>query len=298
MSDARPMLMVWLLFGALIVCPSSAAMGEENVFTRLHKLGFSLQRALSGPDGGEGATFNYSDSKGTGGSYNAELALSWTLPQPPWEAGAFQLSPSSSAEARVTTDEMDQTNDAIRFRLSLDADTGRDVPPGQRGSFDSTFTQVSVKFESDERFLVQKLMFETVFTPTARSLAMGRARPREGPIQFIWRPFLGLDVGHTIKAKDPVSDEDPVFRLVPRIRGRLLFNSIAHALRLSEVALFADSELYLRPLEDKAMRSFTVAGIEFLLTDYISLQTAVKVGYDAPTFKYGETLNLGFGLKF
>ena len=277
---------------------TAAAQSQEpskNLFKRLQDAGFKLQRALSGKDAGEAAAFSFLSTLGDKTVFTADFALSW-CPPTRFEAGPFDLSFLTSVEGRLTSAESESEN-AWRFRGSLIGDTSHNGP------IDSTYTSVSLKYESDQDFDTEKLMAEMVFTPTIRKLALGKAWPpaKEGrpPFQFLWRPFFGLDVGHTFEKGQSAETEETILRLKVRGRARLLLNLVTQALRLHETSIFIDNTFYYLPVEGRNnAHNFLVSGITFLITENISIGLTYKVGEEAPNFEQIETFGGTIGIRF
>ena len=289
----------------LLSCSSATAQAQQassNLFSSLTGAGFTLQRALSGPDKGEAAAFSFLSTLRDGTVFMADFALSWHPPRQLFEVGPFDFSFQTSLEGKLTSDESEAEN-AWRLRASLIGDTS------QVGPIDSTYTSVSLKYESDQKSDTKKFTAETLFTPTIRKLAAGKAWPpapldpsgrvkEYPPFQFLWRPFLGLDVGHTLDKGKSTETEDVVLRLLVRGRAQLLLNLIAQALGLHEVSIFVDNTLFHEPLEKKDIHNFLVAGLQFLVSENISIGFTYKVGEDAPNFKQIETFGGTIGVRF
>jgi hypothetical protein len=217
--------------------------------------------------------------------------------------GPFDLSFRTSVEGKLTSDES-EAEDAWRFRASLIGDTS------QIGPIDSTYTSVSLKYESDQDFDTQKFIAEMVFTPTIRKLALGKAWPpaeldpsgrvkRYPPFQFLWRPFLGLDVGHTLDKGQSAETEETILRFLVRGRAQLLLNLVAQALGLQETSIFLDNTFYHLPLEGRDdTHNFLVAGIEFLVTENVGIGLTYKAGEEAPNFEQIKTFGGTIGIRF
>jgi hypothetical protein len=290
----------------LLSCGSAAAQSQEsskNLFERLHDAGFTLKRALSGPDKGEAAAFSFLSTLGDNTVFTADFALSWCPPKRSFDVGPFDLSFRTSVEGKLTSDES-EAEDAWRFRASLIGDTS------QIGPIDSTYTSVSLKYEGDQDFDTQKLMAEIVFTPTKRKLALGKAWPpvqldSSGrvkwypPFQFLWRPFLGFDMGHTFDRGQSSETEETILRLQVRGRAQLLLNLVTQALGLQETSIFLDNTFYYLPLEGRNdTHNFLVAGIEFLVTENVSVGLTYKIGEEAPNFEQIKTFGGTIGIRF
>jgi hypothetical protein len=302
-----PQYILYALCILLFCCGFAAAQSEEpskNFFKRLDEAGFTLQRALSGPDKGEAAAFSFLSTLGDKTVFAADFALSWHPPREPLKVGPFDLTFLTSVEGKFTSAESESEN-AWRFRASLIGDTS------QIGPIDSTYNAFSFKYESDQDFDTQKFMAETVFTPTVRKLALGKAWPsaptdpssgqvkQYPPFQFLWRPFLGLDVGHTLDKGLSAETEETILRIQVRGRAQLLLNLITQLLGLYETSIFVDNTFYYLPLEGrKGTHNFLVAGIEFLVTEKVSIGLTYKIGEEAPIFKEITTFGGTIGIRF
>lgn len=276
---------------------------SQNLFEALSHSGFTLKRALSGPDKGEAAAFSFLRTAGKDTVFTADFALSWSPRGSRFEFDPFDLSLQTSVEGKLTSDES-EAEDAWRLRASIIGDTS------QLGIFDSTYTSLSAKFESDQDLDTQKLTGELLFTPTLRRIALGKGWPpalldpsgrvkRYPPLQFLWRPFIGLDVGHTVDKGESAETEDTVLRLIGRGRAQILLNFFAQAMGLREASIFVDNTFYFLPLEDKDdTHNFLVAGLQFQVTKDVTIGLTYKVGEEAPNFEKIETFGATIGIRF
>ena len=295
-----------LLCFFFLICNAAVAQSAEqskNFFQHLSGYGFSLQRALSGPVSEEAAAFSFLNSLENNTVYSADFALSWHPPNPSFAIGPFDLSFSTSLEGALTSDES-EAEDALRLRASIIGDMSR------TGPIDSTYASVSLKYESDQDFDTQKVMTEMVLTPTVRKLALGKAWPqgelnssgrveRYPPLQFLWRPFIGLDLGYNLDSGQSAEVEETILRLLIRGRVQLLLNFVAQALNLQETAIFLDNTFYYLPLESSDdIHNLLVAGIEFLINENVSVELIYKNGEASPNFEHIETLGGNIGIRF
>lgn len=158
-----------------------------------------------------------------------------------------------------------------------------------------------MKLESNRDFDVKKLSGEFQFTPNSRKLAIETARPElpKKPVQFQWRPFFTLDVGHTYRRGTSEEREATILRLVPRVRARLDLQFLRRALNLNSVAIFADDTFYHLPLEkQRKNNNFFTSGIEFNFTPNLGFGLTYKSGRSAPQFEKINTLQGIIGIRF
>jgi hypothetical protein len=270
--------------------------------------GFVLQRAAGKPGEGDPAEFAFlRDFQSGVTTYTADFFLGYSpnrvrdsetnkLTQPSYHPFglASDLTIDASVEAKLTSDQTAAASDAWRFRLGGTLDTS-----SLGGFFDSTYTTVALKSESNQHFDASRLSAEIWFTPTKSSLAIGRYQPQPAPdypILFRWRPYLGVDLGGTVssaKALQQMSDQ----RLMFRATGTVLFPFLAKSLRLHEISLFADNYVYYL-VENETGHDYVTAGLNLMFNDNVGFKLTVKVGADAPQFKYEETLGGALSLKF
>src|SRR5882724_12675211 len=87
-----------------------------NFFDQLHKQGFRLQKALTGPDKGELAEFSFLDTIGQKKVYSSTFAFSWSPNKQPGP-GHTVILPQVSVEGSLASDDS-KSEDAWRFQLS------------------------------------------------------------------------------------------------------------------------------------------------------------------------------------
>ena len=281
---------------------------EITLFDRMKDAGFVLQRAAGNPGDADPAQFSFlRDFRSDITTYTADFFLSFSpnrirdsetnrFVQPSYHPFglATDLKVEASVEAKLTSDVSAVTNDALRFRLSGTFDTS-----SVGGLFDSTYTTFSFKSESDQKFDFTRLSAEIWFTPTKTDFALGRYQPQPAsdyPIQFRWRPYLGVDLGGTVSSPRPVQEMSDQ-RLIFRTTGSILFPSLAKSLRFYEISLFADNYVYYL-IEDGSGHDYVTAGASFLFNENIGFKLTLKLGQDAPQFKYEETLGGALSVKF
>jgi hypothetical protein len=276
---------------------------ERKLFDKLAHKGFRLQRAITGPDAGQGATASFLTTDGEGTVFATNFALLWNPGDELVSTDTMTAAFSASVEGALSSDDSKAEN-ALRFRTAIDWDFV------DLAGLDGGWTSTALKFETDQKFNTQKWMFEGLFSPTKFSWAIGRALPHADfddggraislpPVQFLWRPFVGIDAGYTGVVGSSAEDSDTVLRMVGRLRTTLLFNSLADFLDIPEVSLYADDTLRYLPLnEDNEAKNFLTVGLDFKLSQYFSFGLLYKNGQDAPTFERIRTFGGNIGLQF
>jgi hypothetical protein len=140
-----------------------------------------------------------------------------------------------------------------------------------------------------------------MLTPSSRLLAIGDTRPNDpaAPLEFRWRPYFYLDVGHTIKKGMSSETDDTVLRFVPRARAELFLNCISQKLHFHQTLLYADDKFYRLPLENGAQtHNFFVSGLEFDINKNFGFAMTYKVGKEAPKFERVHTFGGAFTIRF
>lgn len=271
----------------------------RNIFKALSDKGFSLRKALTGPDAGELAEVGFLSTIGEKTVFSSKFALSW---KDLVNAGKTNVEWGWSVEGALASDES-EAEDAWRFRLS--GIFVRDLmgPPGQSTNpiFQSLYYTGSLKFEGDKDFDVRKLSGEFLITPNSRRLAMGTAYPfsPSKPLQFQWRPFFSLDAGHTFRRGVSEERENTILRLVPRVRARVDLHFLRQMLNMNEVFIYADNTFYYLPLENQRKRNnFLTSGIEFNFTPNLGFGLTYENGRSAPKFEKINTLQGIVGIRF
>lgn len=260
---------------------------DASSFKRWGDSGFSLQRALTGPDEGEPAALSLLRTAGADTVYSASFALIWEDPAGGSEATRFGW----SIEGSVTSDESKSEN-ALRARASVSSFID--------GIADNLFTTISLKYETDQDFNTQKVSAELVLTPNWAHGFIGKASgDYDDPWQFRWRPFGGIDAGHTFDDGDSMETDDTVLRLVGRVRAEIYLNFLRDPLRVQDAVLFVDNTYRFLPLEDgDDSFNYFVAGLSFRFNEYVGLEITYKNGEDAPLFDDIETFGVSIGVRF
>ncbi len=264
-----------------------------QTFDAFERRGLTLQRAVSGDDATEGAQFGFLKTFHQKTVYTADFALIYNnrLSSTQRTNVAFQ----ASVQGDLTSDDS-QSEDALQFRAGAIID--RNLKPR---TINHLYTSLAVKYETDQKFKIGKLISENMVTPTLRSTGIGIpfGRPSD-PIQFRWRPYFYFDVGRSFKRGDSAELKDTVLRFTPRVRTVLSLNFLRRALNLNDTYLFADDWLYFLPLEKtKTRRNMFTSGFVFQMTNNFGFGLTYKSGEAAPKFKpvhtFGGVLTIRFG---
>lgn len=264
----------------------------RSIFKRLSDKGFTLQRAVEGPDASKGAEFSFLRTLGKNTVYTADFAL--IHDHRFHQTARMSVGLQTSIEGKLTSDES-ESEDAWRFRAGAVID--RNLKPG---SLNLIYLSLGGKFEGDQDFDVKKISFEALFTPTLPDLFIGVSKPLDtaSPFQFRWRPFISIDAGRTIRRGSSNEVEENIFRLVPRATAKLKLNFLNEALKLNEVYLWMDETFYYLPLEAKKRRNFFTSGLEFEVTDNLGFGVTYKNGESAPKFNRVNTLGATISIRF
>jgi hypothetical protein len=260
-------------------------------FSRVTQLGLRLQRALTGPDEGEAATFGFLSPIEKRTIFMADFALIWQGKKL-MEIGRAVLAPQLSLDGSIATDRS-EAEDAVRFGSAFILD----IPIGPTTLRPvGIYASLGFKYETDRDLDTQKGLFSSVVTPTVFGV-IGTPLGTPGSVQFRWRPFLGIDVGHTFKNGDSEEESGTVLRLMPRVRAEVFLDFVAYALNLPQVTLYTDNTFFYLPLQDKT-HNFLVAGLEFDVTENLSVVFTYKKGENSPKFEHTHTIGGSIGIKF
>jgi hypothetical protein len=251
-----------------------------NLFGFLEQKGFKLQRVASGKEATEGAQFGFVNTINKQTVYTADFAVIWSK-----ELGSAAL--QSTVEGKLKSSESD-AEDAWRFKEAAIIDTAWGM-----------YSSLGIKYETDQDFETRKLLFEGLVSPTAWPEGHLGVDTSASPIDFVWRPYMGLDLGHTNQIGSSTETESTVIRLYPRLRLEVRFQSIAAALRISQVLLNADYAFYYLPLEDTDQKHyFVVGGFGLQITGNFGFTVSFKKGNPPPKFQEVETLEGAFTVRF
>ena len=266
---------------------------SRSIFKYLSDRGFALQKTVDGPDASKGAEFSFLRTIGKKTVYTEDFAVIYNhhLGQPTTQTSiGFQ----TSVEGKLTSDES-ESEDAWRFRVGAVID--HQLKPS---TLNFIYLSLNGKFESSQDFTVKKMSFEAMFTPTLPDLLIGVSKPQNtaSPVQFRWRPYLSVTAGRTLKVGTSQETKDTVFRLSPRVTGKLKLNFLNEILKLNEVYLWFDDTFYYLPLELKTRRNIFTSGFELQITDNLGFGLTYKNGESAPTFKRVNTLGGTVSVRF
>lgn len=261
-----------------------------SLFEALEDKNLKLQRTVDGPNAGKGAQFAFLTTIKGQTVFTADFALIHNRRFGGLNGYFWQ----SSLEGKLTSKES-QSEDAWRLRTGMVIDQSF-----RRGGFNGLYILLGGKYEGDQKFVTKKLSFEAMVTPTIRQLAFGYAYPQNtaAPIQFMWRPYLSFDFGHTFKRGNSGETKDTVLRIVPRLTADFSLNFITRALKLSDTILYFDNTFYSLPLEPRKTRNLFVSGLEFDVTDNFGFGLTYKNGESAPKFERVNTLGGVLTVKF
>lgn len=297
--------------------------GSYGVFDRLADKGLTLQRTftfvpedlinkkslLDEDEAKEPATVSFYSTAGEGHRFNSEFALLYRAVR---RNEKDELVPTSrwilSAEGLVNQPEDGDASNFLRFRATHSASWGWGV------------LLSSVRFEGDERFDTQKVIGQFAFAPVIRSSNPnnvlrtgiftppnrtygGRVLPetRQPAIQVRWQPYVGVEVGKTLRAGDSAAQEDLDLRWMARGVFEAKLNFLGDALGLRKnggVLFFADNTFRHLPNESVQNHNFLVLGLDFFLSRNVSLGARYRKGEEAPDFKPTETLGAELGVQF
>ncbi len=276
-----------------------------DLFDRLSELGFSLQRASTGKNMTNPASFSLLATLDDDTVFASDFFLAWKpVMDGPWELVGFELEPLVSVEGKVASNESEAEN-AWKFRAGMN--WGRNFNE-DRNRVDIT---TQAKFESDRDFDTQKIVFEVEMAPTLPFLAIGEARPM--PIldkqtgkavdhhwaQVIWQPYVGGDFGYTVDDDATEETKDTVVRLTTRVRFEVLLNAVAEFANLTKTILYVEDQFYYLPIESgDNIYNLVVSGVDLGLTKNLSIGVQYKRGRAAPTFGKVETIGGVIGVKF
>jgi hypothetical protein len=269
---------------------------DRGVLDRIVDKGFSLQRAVTGDDATEGASFSFLRTYKEKTVLASDFALIWDKQGEPPTFGNTVLIPEISLEGHLTSDES-ESEDAWRLRGAFQFLTTFETArlSGMRNFF-------GAKVEADQKLNTKKLMFEYLFTPTVVKIGIGQylgKKRKTDPISFRWRPYFGLDAGHTFRRGDSELPEETIFRLVPRLRMEFRLNFIDWVLKSHRTLLYADNTFYYLPLEDGVRTpNFFVTGLEIGFNKNVGLGFKYKNGKSAPKFEMVHTFGGEFTFRF
>jgi len=272
------------------------------VFDEASKAGFKLQRAftlIESLSKGDPATFGFAAQHGARPSFNAEFALQWLGKDP--ESGQI-FRPEASVEARLHSSGEAKGKDAIKARLSAEADISH------RAGF-SSYVLTSLKYEIDRKANTEKVLAEFTYSPNIACVIgqllpcdkddyTGRTAPGV-PYTYIWRPYVGFDAGRSGKVGESLEDEKTVIRGVVRLTGRVNLRQLAELLTLPNVSVFVDDyNRYLFKTSNQRNNNYFQTGMDFFINEAFSVALRGNIGRDAPNFKFDRNFGINLGVRF
>jgi hypothetical protein len=303
--------------------------GETRLLDRAHAAGFTLAKSFESyksaqspydADGNptfEPATISLTRTPDTESVYKTAFFFGWQPVEPPTWEDPFggEWTPLFSVEGDLASDDNTAT-DALRLRATGHATYAPST--FQKGNIRGARFDASLKYEASREFDTEKLILEIQGRPTYTALGIGQRRNfgnknqlgYDGhldknliaPVQYMWEPWAGLDVGRTLDQPSVTSanseQEDTVLRVTLAMDARLYLNFLNQPLGLEETYFSMTDKFYYLPLEDKEVRNFLSAGVHFLLNKNASIDVTYDIGRDAPKFEKVEVLAISLGLRF
>jgi hypothetical protein len=283
-------------------------------FAPLTKRHFTLQRTVNSKDLTEGAQFSFlKDFRGKT-VFSTDFAFFWDSPTHKFADKKGFLWFRPAVEGRLTSDDS-TAEDAWRFSgsavvdynfIKLDTDehnrfasgTNLDAP---RRFIDSLYFELGANVESDQGFDTKKLASRVFFSPSSRKLAIGSATGDiDSRIQFVWRPSVEFNYGHTFAAGNSRETGKTIVRLVPKFRMTFFTRSLSRILKIANSDFFIDNTFYYLPKDKfKTRHNFFTSGFEVFVIKNFGLGLTYKNGESAPKFRpvnsFGGTLTVRFG---
>lgn len=296
-----------LAFVALILTAiplvGAASEGEprsETVLGFLSKY-VSLQQSYQRPGRTQPAQFGYSKSEDSDGEVLADFYLAARLVKETFPFAGGHGSPFVSVEGHLSSAD-GEADDAWTFRLGLENQWVTGCGLGLFGSLNSSL-------EADRDFDTEYLFGEFVFTPTIRTVGMGKAIPRSRaepggsgrythpPVQMVWRPFFEFAAGRRIKGEIPSRDEKTLIRLRPRVTATVLLNFLTQYLGFYEASLYWKGRADILPNEEEAERTYFDTGAVFKLNANLSVTFDYSRGERAPWYVEENDFSVMFGVE-
>lgn len=283
-------------------------------FAPLTKRNFSLQRTVDSSDPTEGAQFSFLKTFGGKTVFSTDFAFFWDSPSYRFANNRGFLWFRPAVEGKLTSDDS-TAEDAWRFSgsavldynlIDLDTDSHNRMTTNAslsapRKLIDSLYFEFGGNVESDQGFDTKKLSSRVYFSPSSRKLAIGWATGDiESPIQFVWRPSVEFNFGHTFEAGNSAETGSTIVRLVPKIRMTFYTRALSRALKIANSDFFFDNTFYYLPKDRfKKRHNFFTSGFEVFVIKNFGFGLTYKHGESAPKFKpihsFGGTLTVRFG---
>ena len=283
-------------------------------FAPLTKRNFSLQRTVDSTDPTEGAQFSFLKTFGGKTVFSTDFAFFWDSRSYRFANNRGFLWFRPAVEGKLTSDDS-TAEDAWRFSgsavldynlIDLDTDSHNRMTTNAsvsapRKLIDSLYFEFGGNVESDQGFDTKKLSSRTYFSPSSRKLAIGWATGDvESPIQFVWRPSVEFNFGHTFEPGSSAETGSTIVRLVPKVRMTFYTRALSRALKIANSDFFFDNTFYYLPKDTlKKRHNFFTSGFEVFVIKNFGFGLTYKHGESAPKFKpihsFGGTLTVRFG---
>jgi len=295
---------------------------RATTFTNLKNKGYKLQRSitLDKDNATEAATIGFKSSRGASDSVSSEFAFIYQ-PKVQVHTTSFKdasrrwdkfKKPGWSIEARLAeSDAETEKSNAISLRASLYQFRTRTLL--RTGKADiaeySDSGSYSVKYETTSNFKTDKILMEALISPTFGHIGVFSPLPKRDRFgnkigftgtQTRFRPYVGVDVGRTLKTGDSDEKIASIVRLLARARLEAQSEQLGHSIGFQQVFAYVDNTYRFVPTEGSGgrNRNFLSTGIDLVINANSSLSVRYDVGEDAPVFKKAETFSIGFGLRF
>lgn len=281
---------------------------EDSWVQTATQSGWKLQRSdtLSTKTATLPATFSYISNQKDGATsreraYQSEFAVIYEAPES-W--GDFW--PKVSMEGKLTSSGAEKPKDAFKFRAG-----GYQMIAGSKSGEGTEFV-ANLKYETERKTGTKKGLVEIGFTPIYGGLGRlwpgppkrGQADAAGNYIRLPWLQVMpivsfGAELGKTMDVGTSEETSKTIVRLRTNLRLDVELNALASGMGLRSVTAYADGTYWHLPKEDD-VRNYRLGktGLNFGLTDVVSLDFAYTVGREAPDFKFVRTGTAGFGLKF
>jgi hypothetical protein len=291
---------VLAVFAAGLAHSACARADSLSVFDRLSRAGLSLHRSFEDADRSEPARFGYVKAAGKWAEFLIDFLLEYRPAGNPIGLLRGYVEPAVSAEGHLASAD-GSAGDTWTGRLGLDCDwafggNGLSVSP-------------NMTVEADGRFRTQYLLAELLATPTARSLALGKALPaaelapggraeKYPAVQFLWRPMLGFAAGGLIRGDAPGGKRTGLVRISPMVATKLWLGFLAEALAVEEVYLYGNARYDVLPREDRGEHFSHESGAVFKFNHNASVVCTYSRGERAPRYAREERFAVALGVEF
>jgi hypothetical protein len=254
------------------------------------KTPFTLTQTIDGDTAKKPATFKYAHSVAKGTVASADFAVQYRRGETTFRHESIQ---KVAYLEGVLKSHAKDSDTALRPAVGLIHTMGH-------ASF-SLVTFGVLTHESDQSLHTRKLLADIDTTPSYDRWAMGTAYPRdlstEPPVQFLWEPTFGVNLGRTLDAGDSTEINKSVERYSARIDTVFYLNRIGQMLNLPRLNLEISDKGWLLPREDKTHRNLFSASLTFPFADKVSVGLSFKHGQQPPEFKRTHDYGLTVGLQ-